>query len=612
MSVDLIFDQSLDTSHPVDLVFGASGGSGGPPAQASFNIALPVPAFFARLGYDNAVSRGVESLTSGSFQDGVSAKSVTQMPYQDATNLRITSDVRSTIADRLIADRAVAFETNDKLANATGVSYQLGQPAEPNSTVVRFESAVSMRSELSARQQEASQVPGATVRLPAQERLRTARPDKRFALQEAQSLIKDLRSSSKLGIKLVKTLTDPFQEARKPPPGMYVRPTPPQPPVGEPCYVPPVGSAVQLLFKDLWTSGNYLLFPCCAQDVGPPALVIVPVRRVYIVINEAALKRVAGNVAIPTFSMSMSLDVDSWTWSFSATIPGDALSIVEPSAYGEPVELEATINGVAYRFLAEKLARERTFNQNALRITGRGKAALLDAPYTGVLSFSNDNARTAEQLFNDVLSVNGVPLGWDVTWEPEDWTVPAGVFSHSGSYMSALNQIAAAAGAYIQPHNTDEAMSVLLRYPIAPWNWASATPDYELPAAVTTREGIEWLDKAIYNRVFVSGVGQGVLGQVTRTGTAGDLVAPMITDALAGLTATSARQRGLPVLADVGRQAAVTLRLPVLAETGVIKPGKLVRYVDGSTVRVGMVRSTSVDVGMPEVFQTIGVETHVI
>jgi hypothetical protein len=55
----------------------------------------------------------------------------------------------------------------------------------------------------------------------------------------------------------------------------------------------------------------------------------------------------------------------------------------------------------------------------------------------------------------------------------------------------------------------------------------------------------------------------------------------------------------------------VALRLPVLAETGVIKPGALVRYVDGGTTRIGISRSTALDYTWPVLRQFIGVETHV-
>jgi hypothetical protein len=51
---------------------------------------------------------------------------------------------------------------------------------------------------------------------------------------------------------------------------------------------------------------------------------------------------------------------------------------------------------------------------------------------------------------------------------------------------------------------------------------------------------------------------------------------------------------------------------PITGQTGVIEPGKWVRYVDGATTRLGIVRGTSVDIGAPDVWQLLTVETHVL
>ena len=153
-------------------------------------------------------------------------------------------------------------------------------------------------------------------------------------------------------------------------------------------------------------------------------------------------------------------------------------------------------------------------------------------------------------------------------------------------------------------------LRVLARYPSAPWDWGGLTPDLELPAAVTEREAIEWVERPRYDGVYVSGTTGSTRYHVKRTGTAGTTLAQMVTDPLITHSAAG-RQRGLPALADTGRQARVTLRLPVLAETGLILPGKLVSYVDGGITRRGLVRSWSLEAGFPETFQTIGVETHV-
>ena len=337
--------------------------------------------------------------------------------------------------------------------------------------------------------------------------------------------------------------------------------------------------------------------------------VIVPIRSVYVTVNTLTLTRASDGALIPTLSMSMSLDVDSWTWSFSASVPGYALADIEPED-GVPVAVQAAINGVPYRFVVESIARERTFGRSDLRIGGRGRAAVLDAPYAPIMSFSNEFGRTAQQIMNDILTDNGVPLGWDVEWNPDDWNVPAGVFSHQGSYISAMNQVAGSISAYLQPHNTDEVLRVLSRYPVAPWDWAGVTPDFELPSAVMSRESIEWRDKPRYNRVYIMGQQTGVNGRVTREGTAGDYLAPSVVDPLI-TEAVAARQRGIAVLSDTGRIATVGLRLPVLAETGIIAPGSFISYIDGGIERIGLTRSVQVEVGLPAIWQTLGVETHV-
>ena len=327
------------------------------------------------------------------------------------------------------------------------------------------------------------------------------------------------------------------------------------------------------------------------------------------VVNNASLHRVDGNISLPVFTMTLGIDSDSWTWSFGASLPGSALSGLEPGFSGGPVEVEALINGVAYRALVERIERSREFGKSDLRVTGRGKTALLDAPYAPVRNFSNSQARTAQQIMGDILTVNGVPLGWEVQWGLVDWLVPSGVFSYQGSYIGAVNQIAAAAGGYVQPHASTQTLKILPRYPRVPWEWGAVVPDFDLPADVTSRESIQWLDKPAYNRVFVSGQEVGVLAQVTRAGTAGDVLAPMVVDALI-TQAAAARQRGIAVLADTGRQIELSLRLPVLAETGIIAPGAFVAYRDGSLTRRGLVRSTQVQVGLPEVWQTLGVQAY--
>lgn len=382
---------------------------------------------------------------------------------------------------------------------------------------------------------------------------------------------------------------------------------PAEPGVTPPVYVP--GGALLFECPPLTGLPLHLVFGARACYLPARAHVVVPFLRTYVTINSISLRRVDGDLAIPSYAFQMSLDVDSWTWSWSASVSADALPLVQPGSNGEPVEVEALVNDVPYRLYAESIASQRQFGQARIAVKGRGKAAMLDAPYAPVLNHGSTAQRTAQQLMLDVLTINGVGIGWAVDWGLTDWLVPGNTWTHQGAYIGAVLNIAQAAGGYVQPHDTAQTLRILPRYPAAPWDWAAITPDFELPAAVVAVEGIDWARKADYNRVFVSGMSNGVLGQITRAGTAGDSVAPMVTDALI-THADAARQRGVAILSDTGNQARVTLTLPVLAQTGLIKPGQFVRYLDGRQTRLGLVRSNSLAWSRPKLRQTISVETH--
>ena len=124
-----------------------------------------------------------------------------------------------------------------------------------------------------------------------------------------------------------------------------------------------------------------------------------------------------------------------------------------------------------------------------------------------------------------------------------------------------------------------------------------------------TRESINWTDKPDYNAVYVSGAtASGILGYIKHAGAAGDKLAPMITDALI-TQSTAARQRGISILDDTGRNATHSLSLPVLQEVGIIMQGKMTRYVDNAEV-MGLFKGVSISAEQAKFRQTVEVQTH--
>lgn len=400
-----------------------------------------------------------------------------------------------------------------------------------------------------------------------------------------------------------------YQDAVPPPPGKSRLPEKPKP---DPCYVPALPAV--LAFDTLPYTPSlpaHLVFLCDRHSGPGPKTIVLPIQRTYIVINNITLTRVSDGAPLHALSFSASLDYGSWTWQWSATLHESAEAHLGRNPDGTPPEVLASINGVPLRLCLERIQLQEQFlPQKRFSVSGRGRSAILSSPWAPVLQHGGHaTQRTAQQLANEVLTINGVPIGWGVDWGIDDWTVPSGIWTHSGSYIDALTDIAGSVGAYLQPHNTDPIMRVLAKYPAAPWEWATLAPDYVLPREAVQTVGTEYIDKPAYNGIYVGGVQSGVFGPVTRGGTVGDLQAPMVTHALI-TDATAHRMRGIAELSDTGKQRRVSLSLQVHPTTGLILPGKMVQVGSGTGAMRGIVRGTSVEWGSPRLRQNIDLEVH--
>lgn len=332
-------------------------------------------------------------------------------------------------------------------------------------------------------------------------------------------------------------------------------------------------------------------------------------REAYIVSNTFSLKRVSDDAEIECSNFNASIDVDSWCWSWSASIPAAQQSLIEP-VDGDPVEVVATINGNPLRLMVERMSRERKFPDAWLSIGGRGRSAWLAEPYDYQRSYDNAAAlRTANQLAEEALEENSVPIGWAVDWQIDDWDVPAGAWRATGTHIDAVIKIADAAGAYVQADDVEKTLHILPKYPAMPRDWAGLTADHSLPEDICETESVEWVDKAEYNAVWVVGGADGRKDKIVLTGSAGDKPAQTVVDDLMTDSEVT-RQKGLSILADTGRQAGVTIRLPVLPEIGLVKVGKIVDYTERGITRRGINRSTSIQYNYPQVWQTVRLETH--
>lgn len=340
---------------------------------------------------------------------------------------------------------------------------------------------------------------------------------------------------------------------------------------------------------------------------GPPtpgagASITIPIRRYYIMANEVFLLRIEGNMMIPATDLSISFDRDSWCHQLSATVPYSYLDAVMPSP--APVKVAAFVNGTEFRILVERVGTTRAFGKKSVVISGRSVACEIDTPYVAAPYRTNAVAMTAQQLIGAALEYSTYSQDWRI----DDWLVPAGALSMAGSPISVAGHVAEAAGAVLAADWSQNVLRMMPRYPVKPWDWASATPDYIIPAAVAETESIEWTETPAFNAVFISGVDQGIVARVKRAGTAGDQVAPMITHPLISHP-VAASQKGISVLSAGGRKATMQITMPVLDEVGIVEHCRLIEFSDGGKTRRGVTCGNNIAAGWPTLRQTITVET---
>ncbi|MFN3415892.1 MAG: hypothetical protein ACK4ZD_06200 [Caldimonas sp.] len=623
---DLRFRAPLDASHPVRLIFGAGEGGGDdaallhvafvlPAPQVAFEatayvradvtiaFALPAPAVAVRAAYDLAMTTGPQAGASARWQQAQpGAQQLARVSWRRASDRHAAGRIPWRRGALLVSESAAPWQVLARRPVWMQAAWQEAEHRALRPRAVRWQAASQTHCAASAAWQEAAPCAVRSSRVRWQEMARHARPDISLPWGEAAGRAGGLQLPFGAAAPRQVELHGPWQEARRPPPGRssLVRP---QPPVEPPCYSPPPGLLAHLIFAALADPATRLLFTCRVD--GGPAQFVIPIRRVYMAVHEIECVRLPDMTEVPLLGASLSADADSFGWTLQATGPVTLLDLLTPSA-GEPARIRLTLDGIAWVFVVEGLRRERRFGQARVQITGRSLTALLGEPYSAPRTWLNAQTRTARQLVEDALQYTGATLDWAAT----DWLVGEGAWSFSGTPLAAALRVADSIGAVVQSHWSDPQLIVLPRYPLPPWEWHQAVPDVQLPLASVITDGFERVDSPGYTGVYVSGETQGVLAWVRRGGTAGDMLAPMVTDPLI-THADAARQRGTAILSAAGPRARVSLTLPVLTGgslPGVLRVGQLVEVVEPGDTWRGLVRGVDVQAELPRVRQTVVLE----
>lgn len=330
-------------------------------------------------------------------------------------------------------------------------------------------------------------------------------------------------------------------------------------------------------------------------------------RSSYVHTHSLAAYRLPDLTPVPFYRFTLSADDASFGWTLQLTGPVDLLSMLAPVA-GVPQGLRLVLDGMTWDTVVEGLQRNRTFGSTEASVTARSATILLDSPYSPETSYLNAVPMTAQQVVDEALVFASATLDWRCV----DWTLPAGVWSFRGTPLAVARRVAESIGAVVQSHRQLDQLIIRPRYPVLPWDWATADPDVTLPLGVAVSEGYRRSDKPAYEGVYLSGLTQGVLALVKRAGTAPSLLMPTETDPLL-VDLEACRQRGEARLGAAGPGAVMTLSLPVLtgpSEPGVIDPGKLIAVEDPAGSWRGQSTGVTVSGNSEQIRQTLTIERH--
>jgi hypothetical protein len=603
-SVDLLFSSTPYSGQPVNLVFGATEVSIPDPSTVTFSYSLPAPAFSMIAAYDNRVTRWRDQRVNMRHEAGrlvidhtdsswgLSNKQLggTALPWHPARKQAQQANVQLRIAADRLRQTNAGYETARRMA----------------ASLASLMEAATVRAAVAQALWQTATTLG-TTRTSAME---AATRHKVVLLGQWQ--VAQLKAYQRQNVygkgaqKQAQAQLMPWERAKYPPNGKRSE-VPVIPPV---LYMPDTN----LLFQCPPLSAPWVLLfgdkPCYLEQGA--TLSILPARY-YMTINTIQAQLLPGLAEVPIYAgATISQDVDSYGWTLSATGPASLLAQLAPLP-GAPKQIRLTINGIIWVFSVDSPRQTQSFGKTVTQITGRSITAAVGPAFARETARLATDPYNAQQLAAQALENTGVTLDWGI----EDWLVPAGVWSHYGTPLAAVQAIAQAAGGYVQSHRSLPQLQVRHPYPLltggilgGPWNWNGAfAADVVLaPDAVISRS-TEVRDSPALNAVYVSGTTQGVLALIKREGTAGDQLGALVSDALIVATA-AARQRGLAALGAAGGKTMHQLELPVLVgagQPGVLSTDQLIQVNDTIPWR-GRVRAVSVTAGSPSVRQSVLVE----
>jgi len=608
---DLIFGRARPSGPPWALVFGEEDG-GNPAGRVTLTGMAILPGAQVSGGsrYVNNVARPTVNRTAGRWQVAATRHAGIAPRYQHSQPCEIGRDPRWQDARPLPSALVLAFNETLHAIRPWAVLRQQDGTGLPNAplTLAQQQADPAARLSVLLRQQDGNRVSAGPLTQHHQDGWRDRRYWASVRHQQGRALETWKSASAGMAVTLALGILARYQAAMRARAGVYARPA--ASPAPQPCYTP----SGLLVFAGPRASDGLLIFMCERAGGGalPHRTIAIPVLRVYMTTHHMQAVLLPGGESVTLLDVQLSADADNPGWSLSATGPDYLMD--QLGGAGAPKQIRLTIDGLPWVFAVERLDRTRAAGQRRVRISAVSTPMLLGQPYLPAQTWLNAQDVTAQQLVADALQYTGV----DVDWQIPDWLVTAGAWSFTGTPLAAAVRIAESVGAVLQSDPVNPLLRYLPRYPTMPWEWPHTPADVTMPSAAILTDSLERGDQPEWEAVYVMGTTQGVMTRVKRTGTAAALLAPMVTDDLI-THVDAASQRGRAILGAGGRQANITLSMPLLSGAtigqsgpGLLHVGQLLEVVEPAETWRGLVRGVSLAASFSsgQVRQSLRVERH--
>lgn len=331
----------------------------------------------------------------------------------------------------------------------------------------------------------------------------------------------------------------------------------------------------------------------------------IPNQNWWYILNSLSVTRLDNDAEILVYDGNYRTDRSSWAWSYSLTVPNTEIAKLEP-INGQPVILKIMVNGHEHHMLLENRTRSRNFGNITYTLTGRSQTALLDAPYSPLRSFLQENERTSVQLAQAELDrvFSDTVLNWQLI-DDLGWIVANNSLSYSNlTPIAAIKLIAESGGGFIYSEKGSNTLSIKPLYKKTFWD-TFMVDDYDrlVPDSLVTSQSTDYELYPDYNGITLTNDRTGKQGQVKRTGTAADVLLPPENNPLFDVVSMGAF--GKAKLAKAGMIETHTLTMPISAEVGECAPGEVFAF---NAQWWGIVESVSVSFSHAKVNQTVKVE----